>query len=60
MYLKAVEYPNKGSNHFLAPGCEAFDCYWEWKRTGQSKYKQRLEQILVETDKAWRKLEGRP
>lgn len=59
MYVNAVEYP-QGSNHYLAPGCEAYELYWEWKKTGKPSYKERLDALLVLTDKAWRKLEGRP
>lgn len=52
MYRDAVEYP-KGSNHYLAPGCEAYELYKakDWKK---------LDVLLKQTDAAWRKLEGRP
>lgn len=66
MYLKAVEYPS-GSNHFLAPGSEAYELYLEWKKDPNARgtkqkptAKQKLDALLVETDKAWRRLEGRP
>lgn len=65
MYRDAVEYK---PGHWLAPGSEALELYKEWKKNpGQKQLKSgpltphnKLLALLEATDKAWRKLEGRP
>lgn len=64
MYRDAIEW---APNHFLAPGSEAFELYKEWKKNPNAKQLKsgpltplnKLKALLEETDRAWRKLEGR-
>lgn len=65
MYRDAIEWKK---DHYLAPGSEAFELYKEWKKNPHQKQLKsgpltphnKLLALLEETDRAWRKLEGRP